>query len=50
VAKIPYTLVIGDQEVADKKDTLEGREGKIGQLSTSNLLVLLQKEITEKKA
>lgn len=48
VAKIPYTLVIGDQEVADKKVTLEGREGKIGQLNTSELLALLQKEITEK--
>jgi threonyl-tRNA synthetase len=50
VAKIPYTLVIGDQEVADKKATLEGRGEKIGQLGTSALLALLQKEILEKKA
>lgn len=49
VAKIPYALVIGDQEVADKKVTLENREkGKVGQFSISDLLALLGKEISEK--
>lgn len=49
LAKVPYTLVIGDQEVADKKVTLESREkGKVGQFSTSDLLATLEKEIVEK--
>jgi threonyl-tRNA synthetase len=49
VAKIPYTLVIGDAEVAAKEVTLESRDkGKIGQFSPEHLLLLLKKEIIEK--
>ncbi len=50
VAKIPYTLVIGDQEVADKTVTLESREkGKVGTLSLNELKNLLLAEISLKK-
>jgi threonyl-tRNA synthetase len=50
VAKIPYTLVIGDAEVAAKEVTLESRDkGKIGQFSLEKLITLLQKEITGKE-
>ncbi len=50
VGKIPYTLVIGDQEVADKTVTLESREkGKVGTLSVDDLLRLVTGEIVDKK-
>jgi threonyl-tRNA synthetase len=49
VAKIPYTLVLGDAEVAAKEVTLESRDkGKIGQFSLESLITLLQKETGEK--
>lgn len=43
--KIPYTLVIGDAEVAAKTATLEGRQGKIGALSIADIVSKLQEEI-----
>lgn len=43
--KIPYLLVIGDQEVADNTATLEGREGKIGALSVADIIEKLTVEI-----
>ena len=50
VAKIPYTLVIGDQEVADKTVTLESREkGKVGTFTLSELTKMLSEEITKKE-
>ena len=50
VAKIPYTLVIGNQEVSDKTVTLESREkGKVGTLTVDNLLRLVSSEIVDKK-
>ncbi len=48
-AKIPYTLVIGDAEVAAGEATLESRDqGKIGALSIDTLLARLSKENTER--
>ncbi len=48
--KIPYTLVIGDAEVAGRKITLESREqGKVGELSIPELLEKLSIEIDNKK-
>ena len=47
--KIPYTLVIGDQEVAAKTATLEGRAGKLGALAISDIVSKLKEEI-EKRA
>ena len=44
-AKVPYMLVIGDQEVADKTATLEGREGKLGALSIEDIVTKLADEI-----
>jgi threonyl-tRNA synthetase len=49
VAKIPYTLVIGDAEVAAKEVTLESRDhGKIGSIAVSALLEKFEKEIKER--
>jgi threonyl-tRNA synthetase len=48
--KIPYMLVIGDKEVADKKITVEGRdEGKIGELTIEELVSELTTKIKDKK-
>ncbi len=46
--KIPYLLVIGDQEVAGKTATLEGRAGKLGVFSLADIAARLQKEIAER--
>ncbi len=47
--RIPYTIVIGDEEVGNKRVTLESRDnGKIGQLSIDELLARFAKEITDK--
>jgi threonyl-tRNA synthetase len=47
--KIPYTLVIGDQEVESKTVTLESRDqGKIGALTLSEIIEKFQEEITSK--
>ena len=47
--KVPYTLVIGDKEVADKKVTVESREEKIGQISVDEFVSRIKQEIKEKK-
>lgn len=50
LAKIPYTLVIGNDEVAEGTVTLESRDaGKVGKLSVANLLTKLKTEIVNKK-
>lgn len=46
--KIPYTLVIGDQEVASETASLEGREGKLGALPISDIIAKLVEEITNR--
>ena len=43
--KIPYTLVIGDQEVASETASLEGREGKLGALTIKEIIAKLVEEI-----
>lgn len=43
--KIPYMLVIGDQEVAANTATLEGRSGKLGALSIDDIISKLKEEI-----
>lgn len=45
VAKVPYFLVLGDEEVSAKTVTLEGREGKVGSMSISDLLDKLKDEV-----
>ncbi len=48
--KVPYMLVIGDKEVADKKVTLESRaKGKIGEMTLPDLIQKLSTEIKEKR-
>ena len=42
--KIPYTLVIGDSEVAAKTATLEGRAGKVGALPIETIVSRLKEE------
>ena len=50
VERIPYTLVLGDTEVANKTVTLESRgDGKIGELSLEDLMTRLTQEIASKK-
>ena len=50
VERTPYTLVIGDAEVAGRHITLESRDaGKVGELSLPDLLTKLTTEIKEKK-
>ena len=48
IAKIPYTLVVGDQEVQAQTATLEGRAGKIGALPVTEIIAKLQEEIRTK--
>jgi threonyl-tRNA synthetase len=43
--KVPYMLVIGDQEVADNTVTVESRKEKISALSLSDFLTRIQEEI-----
>lgn len=48
--KIPYALVIGDKEVAEKKVTVESRDaGNLGQMSPEDLVSKLSQEIKERK-
>ena len=45
VEKVPYFIVIGDEEVKDEKITLESREGEKEVLSVEILIEKLQKEL-----
>ena len=48
--KIPYTLVIGDQEVSGKTASLENRDkGKVGALPIAEIVSRLKEEIAERK-
>lgn len=48
--KVPYALVIGDKEVADKKVTVESRDrGNEGAQAVEDLISKLQSEIKERK-
>jgi threonyl-tRNA synthetase len=49
-ARIPYTIIIGDKDMAEKKVTLESRDhGQIGQLTREEVLAKLEVEIKERK-
>jgi threonyl-tRNA synthetase len=48
--KVPYTLVIGDKEVAENKVTVESRDaGKVGEFDIESLLEKLGEEIKTRK-
>jgi threonyl-tRNA synthetase len=49
VEKVPYMLVVGDQEITDSTATLEGREGKIGALTITDIISKLQEKIKSRK-
>ena len=50
VAKIPYTLVIGDNEMVSKTVTVESRDkGKVGQMSLAEFLQHIEEEIKLRK-
>ena len=50
VQKVPYTLVVGDKEVADGTVNVRRRgEGDIGAMKFEDFVAMLQKEIAEKK-
>lgn len=46
--KVPYFLVIGDEEVAANTATLESRTGKVGSFAVSEIVHRLKEEIQEK--
>jgi threonyl-tRNA synthetase len=43
--KVPYFLVIGDEEVTNNTATLEAREGKVGALPIADIISRLVEEI-----
>lgn len=47
--KIPYLIVIGDNEVRGEKLTVEGRTEKLENISVADFITRLQTEIKEKK-
>ena len=54
VEKVPYLLVVGDEEVKSKTATLEGRggpgrSGKIGALSVADVIARIKSEIANRK-
>jgi len=46
--KVPYLIVLGDEEVKGKTATLEGRAGKVGSLPVSEVISRLQEEIRKR--
>ncbi len=50
LAKLPYFLVVGDQEVAAQTATLEGRAGKVGAFPIAEITAKLTEEIKTRKA
>ena len=50
LGKVPYTLVIGDQEVEAQTATLEGRAGKIGAMPVPQIVSRLVEEIRLRQA
>jgi threonyl-tRNA synthetase len=47
--KVPYVLVIGDNEVKNKKVTVESRDdGKVGDMSVDEFIEMIQKQIKDK--
>ena len=46
--KVPYLLVLGDEEVKGKTATLEGRAGKVGTFPISEVISRLQEEIKKR--
>jgi threonyl-tRNA synthetase len=49
-AKIPYTIIIGDKDLAAGKVTLESRDhGQVGQMTAPEVVESLKKEIKERK-
>ena len=47
--KVPYILVIGDEEVSGKTATLEGRKGKVGTFPMAEIISRLQEEIHSRR-
>ncbi|MDP2648419.1 MAG: threonine--tRNA ligase [bacterium] len=48
--KVPYLLVVGDEEIKTKSATLEGRSGKVGTLTLADIIVKLKEEVATKAA
>lgn len=47
-SKVPYLLVIGDEEVGNKTATLEGRAGKLGPSPIADIISKLKEEIANR--
>ncbi len=48
--KVPYLIIVGDEEVAAGTATLEGRAGKIGALPVTDIISRLKDEIATRAA
>ncbi len=48
IEKIPYFLVVGDEESSRKTATLESREGKVGVFSIANIIERLKEKIRDR--
>ncbi|MDP2648535.1 MAG: His/Gly/Thr/Pro-type tRNA ligase C-terminal domain-containing protein, partial [bacterium] len=46
--KVPYMLVVGDEEVKTKSATMEGRAGKVGTLPLADIIAKLKAEVATK--
>ena len=44
-SKVPYILVVGDEEMGTETATLEGRSGKVGALPLPEIILRLKAEI-----
>ena len=50
VAKVPYILIVGDQEVEAKTATMEGRAGKVGVFPIDEIVARVSEEIRLRKS
>lgn len=47
--KVPYLIIVGDEEVGAKTATLEGRAGKVGALPVADVITKLKEEIAARR-
>ena len=43
--KVPYTLVVGDEEIEEQSVTAEGRAGRIGKMPLQSFIARVKEEI-----
>jgi threonyl-tRNA synthetase len=50
VEKVPYFIVVGDEEMKASTATLEGRAGKVGTMPVADIVAKLKEEIQTRKS